>query len=75
MGYSYIYQGLAIASNEELSDDALDAYANWGWRRYGTSLDHMTLTFDGDDVEVECIVSETRTHELPRLQGYVAKVI
>lgn len=75
MGYSYIYQGLAIASNEELSEDALDVYANWGWRRYGTSLEYMTLIFDGDDVEIGCILSETRTHELPRLHGYLAKVI
>ena len=75
MGHGYVYQGLSLVSNEALSEDALDAYANWGWRRYGTSLEHMTLTFDGDDVEIVCNISEVKTHKLPRLHGYVAKVI
>lgn len=75
MGYSYLYQGLSIVSNEKMSDDALDAYANWGWRHYGTSLEHMMLTFNGGMVKIECTISARTKHEISRIKGYIAKVV
>lgn len=67
-----IVNEVIVKSNEKVSEEEAKAYLKWARNKYPhKQIESLTLTFDGEDVNVETHLAPVSFEKIRRITGYL----